>query len=358
MMDNMIYKERRLSKTEEMFHAVFSSKAVLAAVILSGIVCISNIAFAVICRWLTKDLTFEDLGKYIMLIPDTENPYETFQNIYAAITGLVYVFIVWAVVYFWIALGMFFIYIRTKNPDSQKSVHTGFTIIQAFGITKLIAGGLQTLLVLFAGLALLQSIETFIAGIVTLIITAVDFMYTISIIVFCSSVKKTADGMVSSSAGAGMLQFSSFITGIVQGIIAVFLMITMLAPLRTEESISAESIALIEDMKLYGIVLTAAWMAAIVIHFLVFAVARHYARKLPLAANADRVYQNNMANLYPQQMYNPNQNYQPYNFNQDYVPFQPPENNNVRVPYNATNDSDDHSLIDNTQYPPYEKGNH
>ena len=94
------------------------------------------------------------------------------------------------------------------------------------------------------------------------------------------------------------------------------------------------------------------------IHFLVFAVARHYARKLPLAANADRVYQNNMANLYPQQMYNPNQNYQPYNFNQDYVPFQPPENNNVRVPYNATNDSDDHSLIDNTQYPPYEKGNH
>ena len=385
-MDNLIYKERRISKTEEMFHAVFSSKAVLAIVILSCIVCLADIVFAVCCVFMSKELTLENWDKYIFFLYDMPiDSYETMKNIGFAFTGMAYFFAVLAGAYFWIALGTIFIYVRAKNPDPHKSVRTGFTLIQAFGIFKLVTGGIWILVFVFTGFAMLQDTETFIAGIILLAAIAVNLIYTISIIVFCASVKRTADGIMPSSSGAGTLQFGSFITGLVQGIIAVLLIISAFAPTGTEY-IPPENMELIEKMRLDLALITAVWLAAAVIHFLVFAVTKHYAKKLPLAANADRVYQNNMANLYPD-TYNPNQSYQPYNPNlnyqsppqtyqpynpnlnyqsppqayqpyqsgQNYAAFQPPENNNVRVPYDAANDANDHSLMDNTPYPPYEK---
>ena len=366
-MDNLIYKERRLSKTEEMFHIVFSSKAVLAILILSCIVCVSNIIFTFMFGFVANDLILDKLDKYIALMPEVDDPVETLENTYIAITNMVFVFIAFAVVYFWIALGTLFIYIRAKNFDQQKSVRTGFTIIQAFGITKIIFEGIQSFLFMFVGFVLLQQAETFVAGIITLLIIAVNLMYTISIVVFCSSVKKTADGMIPSSSGASTLQFSSFLTGIVQGIASVLVMILLFIPVGSDGTIPAETVSLIENIEGYCMIFTAVWIMSVVIHFLVFAVVKNYARKLPLAANADRVYQNNMANLYPQQVYQspyqsngnyqayqPNQDYQAYQPNQNYVPFQPPEDHNGYLPYDPKNDVDNHSRIDDTPYPPYD----
>ena len=105
-----------------------------------------------------------------------------------------------------------------------------------------------------------------------------------------------------------------------------------------------------------------------VTHFLIFAIVRHYAKKLPLAENAERVYKQNMSNIYPEQQYSPNQFYQspqqnninqPYqqeNYN-GYVPYQSQQNyNNGYSTYNPTGDVDaaSHSQPDNTPYPPYD----
>ncbi len=375
-MDNFIYKERRLSRTEEMFHAVFSSKAVLTAVILSCIVCLADIVFAVCCGFMIREFTPENWDEYIFFIPDMQiDPYEILQNMGVAFTGMAYFFAALAGAYVWIAIGTLLVYIRTKSPDPQKSVRTGFTLLQALGIFKLVTGGMWILLLVFTGFVMLQDMETFIAGIILLAVIAVNLIYTISMIVFCASVKRTADGIMPSSAGAGTLQFGAFITGLVQGIIAVLLLISMFAPI--EQGLPPENVKLLEKIQLDFIVITAVWLTAAVIHFLVFAVVRNYAKKLPLAVNADMVYQNNMANLYPD-TYSPHQNYQPYSPNrsyqspqayrrydpnqsyqspqpnQNYAAFQPPESNNIRVPYDATNDADDHGLMDNTQYPPYD----
>ena len=60
-MDNYIYKERRLSKTEEMFQEVFTSKAVLAFIIMSFTVLAGSIAFSALSFF---GFTVSHVGKF------------------------------------------------------------------------------------------------------------------------------------------------------------------------------------------------------------------------------------------------------------------------------------------------------
>ena len=69
-MDNYIYKERRLSKTEEMFQAVFTSKAVLAFIIMSFTVLAGSIAFSALSFSASQYLTLENFDIIYEMFPD------------------------------------------------------------------------------------------------------------------------------------------------------------------------------------------------------------------------------------------------------------------------------------------------
>ena len=378
-MNNYIYKERRSSKIEEMFSAVFTSKAVLALIVVSFIVFLGSVFFSVMYFGFYKQLTLENAGLVMELFPEFEGDITEFYSAIFYMTNVMGgMFLILAVVYLWIAVGTLMIYRRSKVLDSQYSPRAGFTVLQAFGITKIVFEGLATFTGVFLGLGMLQDSETFLAGIITCVFIGINFMYTVSIIAFCASAKKTIDGVMPSSSGAGPLQFSAFITGLFTGIISVLCIIgaVLMATQSDTSDIQNEFAGLSHFFWRFTLSMGILFLVS-VINFLVFAVVRQYAKKLPLADNAERVYRQNVSNLYPEQQYSPNQTYQsPNNYNgytayqpqnsyNGYTSYQPQENNNGYVPYQQNNsgystynptgdvDAASHSQPDNTPYPPY-----
>ena len=362
-MDNYIYKERRLSKTEEMFQAVFTSKAVLAFIIMSFTVLAGSIAFSALSFSASQYLTLENFDIIYEMFPDFgEDVSSAYNGLYYSTRFFGYSFLVVGGVYLWIAIGTLIVYKRSKVLNSQYSPRAGFTVLQAFGITKIVLEGFSTMLSAFFGLGLLLKAETFLAGIIVCAFIAVNFMYTVSIIVFCSSVKKTIDGVMPSSSGAGVLQFSSFITGVFTGIISAILMLYMIVlfveAAKLEAPAQAKNVISVLTLSLTGEAVILLLMS--VTHFLIFAIVRHYAKKLPIAMNAEQVYRQNMSNLYPEQQYPQNQPYQPTENYNGYTSYQQTQNNyNGYVPYDLQNSqsapADDlHLQADYTQYPPYD----
>ena len=362
-MDNYIYKERRLSKTEEMFQAVFTSKAVLAFIIMSFTVLAGSIAFSALSFSASQYLTLENFDIIYEMFPDFgEDVSSAYNGLYYSTRFFGYSFLVVGGVYLWIAIGTLIVYKRSKVLNSQYSPRAGFIVLQAFGITKIVLEGFSTMLSAFFGLGLLLKAETFLAGIIVCAFIAVNFMYTVSIIVFCSSVKKTIDGVMPSSSGAGVLQFSSFITGVFTGIISAILMLYMIVlfveAAKLEAPAQAKNVISVLTLSLTGEAVILLLMS--VTHFLIFAIVRHYAKKLPIAMNAEQVYRQNMSNLYPEQQYLQNQPYQQMQ-NNGYVPYQqtPQNSYNGYMPYSPPNSqpapADDlHPQADYTQYPPYD----
>lgn len=360
-MDSYIYKGHRLTKTEEMLHAVFTSKAVLATVILSFTVFAGSVAAAINYFFLSQQLTLENAEEIGYLFPEFGiDGAEFYEAIYTAINFFGFAFLVCGAVYLWVAIGTVLIYSRAKNLSSEHSLSTGFTVLQSFGIAKLVAEGWAVLIWGLVGLGLLSSAETFIAGLIICFFIAVSFMYTLSIITFCSSVRRTVSGVIPAVSGTGTLQFSAFVSGLFTGIISIlgFAVMIMAFINAEKENIPIESIMDFKRFIIRFIGITVIFLLMSVIHFLVFAIVRHYAKKIPLAANAERVYRQNMSNIYPEQ-YNPGQIYQsPENQNQTYrndIYQTPAERYQAFMPpYDPNNDADDHSRFDNTQYPPYD----
>lgn len=370
-MDSYIYKEQRLSKTEEMFRTVFTSKAVLSLVTVSFIVCAGSIAFALNYFILSSKMTLENAEMIMSVFPEFEGDItDIYAGIFYMTQFLGISLLVFGGVYLWIAIGVLVIYRRSKAMNSQYSPRAGFTMLQALGITKIVFEGLATFIGVLAGLGMLSDRETFVSGIITCVFVAVNFMYSVSITAFCTSVKKTIDGISApSSTGAGTLQFSAFITGIFTGIVSVlFIILTLVSAFKADMNDVSIQLVGLDRVLLRFVCLMGILFLSSVTHFLIFAIVRHYAKKLPLAENAERVYKQNMSNIYPEQQYSPNQFYQspqqnninqPYqqeNYN-GYVPYQSQQNyNNGYSTYNPTGDVDaaSHSQPDNTPYPPYD----
>ena len=359
-MDSYIYKEHRLSKIEEMFRTVFTSKAIIALVIMSFIVCTGSMFFAVSYLSVAGFLTLENLEMLRDMFPEFEGDIsDIYESILYSTQFMGYCFILFGAVYLWLGIGAVMVYRRSNVLDSKRSPRSGFTVIQALGITKLVFEGFSTFICAFIGLGLLTQADTFIAGIFLCIFVAVNFMYTVSTIVFCKSVKRTIDGVLPSSSGSGPLQFSAMVTGIFMSIVSLLIILMLAAVIFDTDGIPQETKFLNNFVfRLMGSMVMIFLVA--VVHFLIFAIVRHYAKKLPMAMNAEQVYRQNMSNLYPEQQYLQNQPYQQMQ-NNGYVPYQqtPQNSYNGYMPYSPPNSqpapADDlHPQADYTQYPPYD----
>ena len=138
-MDSYIYKERRFSKIEEMFCTVFTSKAVLALIVVSLIVFLGSAGFSVSYFWASEQLSLENASMIAELFPEFEADIaEIYEGLFYMMKFLGCTFLVLGGAYLWIAIGAFIIYKRSKMPDSQHSPRAGFTVLQAFGIMKMV----------------------------------------------------------------------------------------------------------------------------------------------------------------------------------------------------------------------------
>lgn len=351
------YDRRSPSHAELMIKAVFSSKAVFIMLILLLLSCAANLCIAAAAYSFTdKFFDSESFREYYMFFFEDRNV--NIETLYIGLKSTMnfvgILFIALAVGDAWAFGGTLTAYLNSKNPDTSPRV--GLTVIQALSVTKLILEILPSvLMILVLCEAMSEARNGFIVYIFLIVWIIFRLIQSASLIAAISSVKKAWDGIWFSSLGCGTLQFSSMITGIMTTIAACVSCLLLYTSNETyhNEMYVPESIQNdIAAVRLFWIFCIVFGLVLAIINFIIFIIARHYSKKLPLAINAQNAYYHNMANLYPDMYQNapfaPQK--QPY-----YQPTQPSYQQSTYRPEEYYY----HSMTppDNTNYPPYPENN-